>query len=193
VLTRFFTHTDETDEQLDALAGAAFGIMTGVLKPLGTALTRLPFGPGSPGHTAGAAFQMYYQIGNFVPWREAAWLLLSERAAILSRQCAETARHAGVPDAVSSAAAAAAEIARQIAESAGTDKARAASLDGQIEPTWKTIEDTVKQNDQNTYLAMEDNFAVLEKAADEGDAAAAAKGSAGVSSAVQAYLAKYSG
>src|SRR5689334_5699803 len=115
VLTRFFTHTDEIDEQLDALVGAAFGIMTGVLKPLGTALTRLPFGPGNPGRTAGAAFQMYYQMGNFVPWRNAAWVLLSERAAILSRQCTETARHAGVPDAVSSAAAAAAGIARQIA------------------------------------------------------------------------------
>jgi hypothetical protein len=115
VLTRFFTHTDETDDQLDVLVGAAFGLMTGVLKPLGTALTRLPFGPGSPDHTAGAAFQMYYQIGNFVPWREAAWVLLSERAAMLSRQCAETARHAGVPDAVSSAAAAAAGIAQQIA------------------------------------------------------------------------------
>jgi hypothetical protein len=85
------------------------------------------------------------------------------------------------------------QLAKGIAESAGTDKARAASLDGQIEPTWKTIEDTVKANDQDTYLAMEDNFAVLEKAADDGDAAAATKGSAGVSSAVQAYLAKYSG
>jgi hypothetical protein len=48
MLTRFFTHTDETEEQLDALAGAALGLMTGVLKPLGTALTRLPFGPASP-------------------------------------------------------------------------------------------------------------------------------------------------
>jgi hypothetical protein len=115
VLTRFFTHTDETDEQLDALVGAAFGIMTGVLKPLGTALTRLPFGPGSPDHTAGPAFQMYYQVGNFVPWRDAAWVLLAERAAVLARQCAETARRTGVPGAVSSAAAAAAGIARQIA------------------------------------------------------------------------------
>jgi hypothetical protein len=85
------------------------------------------------------------------------------------------------------------QIAKQIAETAGTDKARAASLDGQIEPIWKQIEDTVKQNDQDTYLAMEDNFAVLEKAADEGNAAEAAKGSAGVTSAVQPYLAKYSG
>jgi hypothetical protein len=40
---------------------------------------------------------------------------------------------------------------------------------------------------------MEDNFAVLEKAAGNGDAGAASKGSAAISSAVQAYLAKYPG
>jgi hypothetical protein len=85
------------------------------------------------------------------------------------------------------------QLAKDIAASAGTDKTKATSLDSQIEPTWATIEDTVKQNDQNTYLTMEDNFAVLEKAADDGDAAAATKGSAAISSAVQAYLAKYSG
>ena len=67
MLTRFFTHTDETDEQLDALVQAALGIMAGVLKPLGTALARMPMGPGNSGSTAGAAFQMYYQMGNFVP------------------------------------------------------------------------------------------------------------------------------
>jgi hypothetical protein len=85
------------------------------------------------------------------------------------------------------------QLAKDIAASAGTDKTKATSLNSQIEPTWATIEDTVKQNDQNTYLTMEDNFAVLEKAADDGDAAAATKGSAAISSAVQAYLAKYSG
>jgi len=85
------------------------------------------------------------------------------------------------------------QLAKGIAGSAGTDKVKATSLDGQIEPTWKTIEDTVKANDQDTYLTMEDNFAVLEKAADDGDAAAATKGSAAISSAVQDYLAKHSG
>ena len=114
LLTRFFTHTDETDEQLDALVQAALGIMAGVLKPLGAALTRLPMGPGNPGRTAGAAFQMYYQMGNFVPWRNAAWVLLSERATVLAQQCAECATRDGVPDAVSSAAAAAARISQQI-------------------------------------------------------------------------------
>jgi len=114
VLTRFFTHTDETDEQLDALVHAALGIMAGVLKPLGTALTRLPMGPGNPGRTAGAAFQMYYQMGNFVPWRNAAWVLLSERATVLSRQCAECAARDDIPEAVSSAAASA-RISEQLA------------------------------------------------------------------------------
>ena len=115
VLKRFFTHTDETDEQLDALVHAAFSIMTGVLKPLGIALTRLPMGPESPDHTAGAAFQMYYQMGNFVPWRRPAWVVMAERAAVLAQQCAVCATHDGVPAAVGSAAAAAAGIAEQLA------------------------------------------------------------------------------
>jgi hypothetical protein len=115
VLTRFFTHTDETDEQLDVLVQAAFSIMAGVLRPLGTALTRLPVGPGNPGRTAGAAFQMYYQMGNFVPWRNAAWVLLSERAAMLSRQCARAGTRDGVPEAVRSAATTAAAISEQLA------------------------------------------------------------------------------
>jgi uncharacterized lipoprotein YmbA len=58
---------------------------------------------------------MFYQMGNFVPWCEAAWVLLSERAAVLSRQCAGCAAGDGVPAAVSAAAAAAARIAEQLA------------------------------------------------------------------------------
>jgi Ferritin-like len=116
MLTRFFTHTDETNQQLDALVQAAFAIMAGVLKPLGTALTRLPMGPGNPGRTAGAAFQMYYQMGNFVPWRHAAWVLLSERAAVLSRQCTDCATRDGAPGAVGSAAEAATGISDELAK-----------------------------------------------------------------------------
>jgi hypothetical protein len=33
VLTRFFTHTDETDKKLDALVRAALAVMASVLKP----------------------------------------------------------------------------------------------------------------------------------------------------------------
>jgi len=114
VLTRFFTHTEETDEQLSMLVGAAFSLMSGVLRPLGTALTRLPAGPGYPGCTAGPAFEMYYQMGNFVPWRDAAWALLSERAAMLSRRCAATPGGDSVPE-VATAAQTAASISAQLA------------------------------------------------------------------------------
>src|SRR5262249_27845494 len=95
LLTRFFTHTTETDEQLNVLAGAAIGVMTGILEPLGSALTRLPVGPEYPGWTAGPAFEMYYPMGNFVPWREAAWALLSERVGVLRDRCIALA---GRPD-----------------------------------------------------------------------------------------------
>ena len=115
VLTRFFTHTDESDEQLDALVGAAFGLMTGVIEPLGTALTRLPAGPEHPGRTAGPAFEMYYAMGNFVPWRTAAWAVLSERVAVLAQRCAAAAELDGVPDAASAAAGRASGIAAGLA------------------------------------------------------------------------------
>lgn len=112
-LTRFFTNTDETDEQLGVLVEVVFGLMAGVLRPLGNALTRLPAGPDHPGRTAGPVFEMYYQMGNFVPWRDAAWALLSERAAVLLNRANTSARE-GVPGAVA-AAEAAAEISARLA------------------------------------------------------------------------------
>lgn len=84
-------------------------------------------------------------------------------------------------------------IAGQIAAAAGTDRAKATGLAEQIEPQWQPVEGTVKANDQDAYLAFEDAFAVLEGAADKGDAPAAAKGSEAVSSAAQRYLATYPG
>ncbi len=109
-LNRFFTHTDETDEQLAVLVGAAFGLMAGVLGPLGRALTRLPAGPDHPGRTAGPTFEMYYQFGNFVPWREPAWALLTERACLLAARCQAAAARPGAPAAVQDAAGSAAGI-----------------------------------------------------------------------------------
>jgi hypothetical protein len=114
ILNRFFTHTDETDEQLQILVGAAFGLMAGVLRPLGRTLPRLPAGPGHPGRTAGPTFEMYYQFGNFVPWREPAWALLSERATMLATRSADAANLPGAPAAVNDAATAAAGIAAQL-------------------------------------------------------------------------------
>jgi hypothetical protein len=93
LLTRFFTHTDETDEQLGVLIGTAIELMGAVIRPLGTALTQLPVGPPHDEHTAGLAFEMYYLMGNLVPWREPAWALLHERSATMAERCVATAEH----------------------------------------------------------------------------------------------------
>ena len=82
--------------------------------PLGTALTRLPAGPGHPGRTASPVFEMYYQMGNFVPWREAAWALIAERADVLAARCAEEAGRDGAPEAAGAAAQAAVGICAQL-------------------------------------------------------------------------------
>jgi hypothetical protein len=87
LLTRFFTHTDETDEQLGLLINTAFNLMGDVIRPLGHALTRLPVGTTADGPNAGFAFEMHYLMGNFVPWREPAWALLHERMAFLVERC----------------------------------------------------------------------------------------------------------
>jgi nitroreductase len=101
LLTRFFTHTDETDAQLSALTESAFELMGGVLGPLGRVLTRMPAGSAHPGRTAGPTFAMYYQMGNFIPARGAAWAVLSERVAVLAARCADATSSDTVPGAIS--------------------------------------------------------------------------------------------
>ena len=97
LLNRFFTHTDETEQQLSTLIGAAISMMAGVLRPLATTLTTLPAGPPHEGRTAGFAFDVYYVLGNMVPWREPAWALLHERMALLVQRCAELTHGAPRP------------------------------------------------------------------------------------------------
>jgi hypothetical protein len=109
LLTRFFTHTDETDEQLELLIGGAIELMADVVRPLGHALTRLPVGPEHPGYTAGCAFEMHYLMGNFVSWREPAWALLHERMSFLADKCS------GDPEVVKAAGAKATSIADRLA------------------------------------------------------------------------------
>jgi hypothetical protein len=103
LLLRFFTHTEETDQQLQTLVGSAIELMAGVVRPLGTALARIPFGPEHEDHTAGFAFEMYYQMTNLVPWREPSWALLRERMSVLADRCAAVGAHEGAPVAVHAA------------------------------------------------------------------------------------------
>ena len=114
-LQRFFTHTDETDDQLKTLVDVAIELMSGVVRPLGTALTRLPLGPPHEGRTAGFTFEMYYRMTNFVPSREPSWALLHERVALLAERAAEVAGEPAAPEAVGQVARRAASIAERLA------------------------------------------------------------------------------
>ena len=78
-LERFFAHTDETDDQLAALADVTIALMLGALRPLGELITTLPVGPEHPGRTAGPSFELFYESDYLMPHREAAWTLLEER------------------------------------------------------------------------------------------------------------------
>jgi hypothetical protein len=71
------------------------------------------------------------------------------------------------------------------------DKTKATAGYESIEPIWETIEGTVKKNDSDAYLALEDAFALLKNAAERADATLAASGSDAVSKTVTAYLAKF--
>lgn len=97
MLSRYFAHTDETEEQLGVLADLAVGLMYQAVKPLGEMVTRLPIGPDYPGLTAGPAFELFYAVDYLLPHREAAWLVMEERL----REVAELAtrcRDACVPE-----------------------------------------------------------------------------------------------
>ena len=78
-LGRFFGHGHETPPQMRALADVAIGLMVGVIKPLGEAVTTLPAGPEHPGRTAGPSFEVFYRAGYMLPHTDAAWVLLHER------------------------------------------------------------------------------------------------------------------
>jgi hypothetical protein len=106
VLYRLLSRIDESDDETATLADVAVGIMIDGVEPLGKVLTTLPVGPGSPGVTAGAPFELFYEPDYLLPHRRAAWLLISERLA----EAAALAAH--LSDAVPMLAAVAAGLSR---------------------------------------------------------------------------------
>jgi hypothetical protein len=79
LLSRYFTNSGETPEQLAVLADVSVGLMYAAVKPLGSLVTRLPVGPTHPGVSAGPAFELFYDVDYLLPHREAAWTLMEER------------------------------------------------------------------------------------------------------------------
>jgi hypothetical protein len=79
LLSRYFAHTDESEEQLGVLADVSVGLMYSAIKPLGSVVTTQPVGFDMPGITAGPGFELFYQVDYLLPHREAAWILMEER------------------------------------------------------------------------------------------------------------------
>ena len=79
LLSRYFAHTEETEEQLGVLADVAVGLMYTAILPLGTAVSKLSIGLEYPGVTAGATFELFYDVDYLLPHRRAAWVLMEER------------------------------------------------------------------------------------------------------------------
>jgi CDGSH-type Zn-finger protein len=88
-LARYFTHTDETGDDLAVLAGVALALMVSVIGPLGERIPDLPVGPEHPGRTAGPSFELFYTSGYHLPHRHAAWRLLEERLRLAAQLAGE--------------------------------------------------------------------------------------------------------
>jgi hypothetical protein len=79
----------------------------------------------------------------------------------------------------------------EVAEYAGQDKVKAQKYAAEVEPVWGLIEDTIRSNDKDAYVAFEDAIEGLEAAATAGDAKKAEEASGALAKTAQAYLAKF--
>jgi hypothetical protein len=70
---------EESEAETAVLADVAVGLMYDAIEPLGRMLGTMPVGPGLPGATAGAPFELFYQPDYLMPHHRAAWLLCAER------------------------------------------------------------------------------------------------------------------
>ena len=84
-------------------------------------------------------------------------------------------------------------IATSSAEAVGKNNSKAEELHAGIEPVWEKIESTVRSNDSEAYVALENSFTVLKIAAKGADSSKASKASEELSSAVKSYLAAHPG
>jgi len=114
MLLRFFSHTDESDAELEALSRGTLRLMASVLRPLGEALTKLPAGEAYPGRTAGPGFG-YNRDVHLLPHKESAWTFFAERLEQLATKATWIRVNKTVPPEIEEAAAALQDVASRIA------------------------------------------------------------------------------
>ena len=93
VFARMFVLTEETEEEANTLVEIAIALMVEALLPLGELLCRLPAGPATPGRTAGPSFVV--KTMHALPYKHAAWKLLSERFTELGNHAGSLAQEGG--------------------------------------------------------------------------------------------------
>ncbi len=96
MLLRYFAHGDETDAELQTLAGTALRLMAGALRPLGEALAKMPAGPSAPGKTAGPGFGNDRDV-HLLPHKRSAWIFFGERLHALAANARALAQPATAP------------------------------------------------------------------------------------------------
>lgn len=97
MLTRLFTHTDESVAELAELKSAAFfPFMTMLIRPLSEILTQLPAGDPSLGERAGPCFDAPGDLA-FLPHRRAAFFVIGEQLVALRDRAREVSKMPGAP------------------------------------------------------------------------------------------------
>lgn len=125
MLLRFFSHTDESDDELEFLSRSTLRLMTSVLRPLGDALAKMPIDPsGLPGRTAGPGFGYNRDI-HLLSHQRSAWMFFAERLWELATSATTLWQRPGVPTEVQEAAATLQDLACIFAERLGLSGAKA--------------------------------------------------------------------
>jgi hypothetical protein len=96
VLSRYYVHHGETPAELETLARTAKHLMNHVMRQLCSVLTTLPIGPSRPGRTAGPTLEIARPAYFFLPHREPAWRIITERLNSLTEACAALAQEPGL-------------------------------------------------------------------------------------------------
>lgn len=92
ILSRFYVQEADREEELQALADTAVGMMSEVIKALGVGLTGLPIGSRFPGVNAGPSFELQPRE-YLLPRKSQAFMIMQERMLELadhSRSLSET-------------------------------------------------------------------------------------------------------
>jgi hypothetical protein len=96
MLMQFYAFGGESTEQREGLRATARQMMSGVVRPLGEILTRLPARDDLSGKTAGPGFEFY--TGLRIPSnRRNSWIIIHERLAHEAEGCKRLALKAGAP------------------------------------------------------------------------------------------------